>query len=647
MVRKLGGAWTWTTATWPRRITAALGMAAIVALCFLLKQDTGPSEATAQAPAAQPGAAAPAAPAQTAEPKPTDVVAIVNGQRITRADLGREALEHYGTDVLENVVNKALIADQCRRMNITITREMIEAEIDNIAARFQIDRAEWLKMLEKERGVTAQQYAEDIIWPTLALRMMAATQITPTEQEIQQAYETQFGPAVQCRLIAFNDLPTAQKVHAQASAAPDEFGNLAKQYSVDVNSASAKGLIQPIRKHLGDANLEQAAFSLQKDQISAVLPVNNQFVILKCENHLPARNVPLEQVRRLLEDAIRDKKLRLTSSQVFQQLQQQAQVESVFGTPKQQQEPLVAARVNGAVYSIDSLANECIERHGKDVLEGIIGRTLMEQGLKVANVEVTQADIDAEIARAALAMGKTTTPGGDQPDVAAWIKEITETQKCSVEQYVRDTVWPSAALKKLVVAQVAVTDEDMQRGFEANYGPRVKCRAIVVNQQRRAQEVWQMARDNPTPENFGVLAEQYSIDSVSRTLRGEVPPIQRHGGQPQIEKEAFNLQPGELSSIIQVGENWVILLCEGRTEPRPIEFAAVRDLIHADVYEKKLRIAMAKEFDRLHDAAQIDNFIAGTVQTPKKQGESIGATPQQAGRVLPASFDAPQQPLPR
>lgn len=646
MVRKLGGAWNWTTATWPRRITALVGMGAIVTLCFLLKQDTGPSAATAQAPAAD-AQQAPAAPAQAADPKPTDVVAIINGQRITRADLGRETLEHYGTDVLENVVNKALIADQCRRMSVVITREMIEKEIDGIAARFQIDRAEWVKMLEKERGVSAQQYAEDIVWPTIALRMLAAGQIAATEQDIQQAYETQFGPAVQCRLIAFNDVQTAQKVHAQAMAAPDEFGNLAKQYSVDVNSASAKGLIQPIRRHLGDPNLEQIAFSLQKDQISAVVPVHNQFIVLKCESHLAARNVPLEQVRKLLEDAIRDKKLRLTSGQVFQTLQQQAQVENVFGTPKAQQEPTVAARVNGAVYSIDSLANECIKRHGKEVLEGMIGRTLMEQGLKVAGIEVTQDDINAEIARAAVAMGKTTTPGGDQADIPGWIQQVTETQKCTPEQYVRDTVWPSAALKKLVSAGVSVTDEDLKKGFEANFGQRVKCRAIVCNQQRRAQEVWQMARDNPTPENFGVLAEQYSIDSVSRTLRGEVPPIQRHSGQPQIEKEAFNLQPGELSGIIQVGDTFVILLCEGRTQPRPIEFEAVRDNIYSDVFEKKLRGSMAKEFDRLHDAAQIDNFLVGTVHSPKKQGESIGAAPQQAGRVLPASFDAPAQPLPR
>ena len=66
---------------------------------------------------------------------------------------------------------------------------------------------------------------------------------------------------------------------------------------------------------------------------------------------------------------------------------------------------------------------------------------------------------------------------------------------------------------------------------------------------------------------FGDLAEEYSIEPTSKALRGEVPPIRRYGGQPQLEDVAFELQPGELSGIIQLGDKFVILKCEGRTEP--------------------------------------------------------------------------------
>lgn len=122
---------------------------------------------------------------------------------------------------------------------------------------------------------------------------------------------------------------------------------------------------------------------------------------------------------------------------------------------------------------------------------------------------------------------------------------------------------------------------------------------------------------DPSVEKFSELAEQYSIEANSRALRGEVPPIQRYGGQPQLEAEAFTLQTGELSSIVQTGATFVILYCEGRTEPQKIDYKEVKDEIYQDLHEKKMRIAMAKKFEDIRDKAQVDNFLAGTVQAGK------------------------------
>ncbi|MCE9604205.1 MAG: hypothetical protein K8U03_04795, partial [Planctomycetia bacterium] len=230
--------------TWPRRLIALAAVAAILALCFALRSTTGPEPAAAQAPAADSTTVPGPLPAGMSPQTQSDVAALVNGVRITRPELAQECLRLFGESILESVVNKTLIADYCTAHQIVVTKQQVADEIDRTAERFAVPKDEWLKMLQNERGISPQQYANDIVWPTVALRMIAAAKIQPTEQELAQAYETQFGPAVQCRLIAFNDRPTAEKVLAEATAAPDDFGNLAKKYSVDVNSASAKGLIQ-------------------------------------------------------------------------------------------------------------------------------------------------------------------------------------------------------------------------------------------------------------------------------------------------------------------------------------------------------------------------------------------------------------------
>jgi hypothetical protein len=188
-------------------------------------------------------------------------------------------------------------------------------------------------------------------------------------------------------------------------------------------------------------------------------------------------------------------------------------------------------------------------------------------------------------------------------------------------------------LKKLVGGTIQVTQDDLQRGFESNFGERVELLAIVLGNHRQAQKVWEMARNNPTDQFFGELAHQYSIEPTSRANFGKVPPIRKHGGQPLVEKEAFRLKAGELSGVVAIGDQYVILRCQGRTKPVVTEFNLVQDELQKDLHEKKLRIAMAKEFDRLKESAQIDNFLTGTSQLGARPSNGVAS---QASHVEPA-----------
>ena len=340
----------------------------------------------------------------------------------------------------------------------------------------------------------------------------------------------------------------------------------------------------------------------------------------------------MDTVEKVLTDSIRDKKLRQVSDDLFKELQQQAKVENIYNDPaKRQKNPNVAAVINGRPVMLRDLAEACIDRHGDEMLAGIINRTLLEQACKKRKVEVTEADMQAEIVRAAIAMGKTTKSG--EPDIESWLNDVKENQGLSEELYRRDVVWPSAALKKLVGEDVEITKDDMQKSFDANYGERVRVRAIVLNNLRMANMGWALARDSVSQdpktyaqsvEAFGKLAEQYSIETGSKMMKGEVPPIQRYGGQPLLEQEAFELKKGEISGVIQVGgDRYVVLFCEGRTAPVKVNFQEVKKLIYDDLREKKMRLAMAQEFTKLEDNAQIDNYLAGT--------SKAGAEPQLKG----------------
>ena len=586
--------------------------AVIVAVGLGWRLITGSLEADATPP--------PAAAAAGTKP-----VAIVNGVEITADQLATECLGRHGGTVLETLVNRRIIEQACQRQGITVTPQDVSAEIDAMARRFSVPRDKWLEMIQQERGITPKQYADDIVWPMLALRSLARGAVEPTPEELQQAFENRFGPAVKARIIACRTRTEADAVRKQAVAAPDEFGALARQHSVDVGSASANGWVQPIRLHSGDPAFDRAAFALQEGAISEVVQVADQFLVIKCEGRLPPAGATLDEVRPHLAEELRERKSRQASSEVFKKLQDATTVDNVMNdATKAAGRPGVAALVNGQPVMIEEVKAACLDRYDRDVVEVLVTRTLVEQALRKQQQSVTQADLDAEIARAAVQMGFEKADG--TPDTAAWLDRVTRAEKVPMRHYMEDVVWPSVALKKLV-SGVSVSQEDLDKAFAATFGPRAKCRIIVLDNQRRAQEVWQMARQNATADHVASLAETYSADPTTRSLRGEVPPIQRWGGQPTLEREVFALKPGELSGVVQVADRFMVIFCEGFTEPAKVTFAEVRDELYDDIFEKKQRIEMARHFAHLRESATIDNFVAGTSQAPSQAVRPGGGMP--------------------
>lgn len=609
----------------------------------LAPQAARPAQPTAGRPV-QPTAATVQAAPRVASELPASktpqikIMAVVNGEQVSRQELATECLRRYGTEVLETIVNRQVIAQACQNAKVEVTDQDVNAEITRLAKKFGLSPDAFLMMLERERGITPEQYHNEIVWPTLALKALASNELQITPEELQRAFETNYGPKVKARIIAIRNKDKAVEVHAKVLAQPELFGEVAKNQSEDVNSASAHGLIPPISRHVGDPEIERVAFGLAEGEVSPIIPIADQYIILKCEKHLPETYIAsqnLKDAEERLRDQLHDEKLRAASTRLFGELQTKANVINVYNDAQlRAQYPGVAAIINSQSITIAYLAEECIERHGVDVLEGEINRKILTQELKRRKLEITQQDLDEEIARAAISYNHVKPDG--TADIAAWQKSLEENDGATLDLYVRDAVWPSVALKKLVSSSIQVTEEDLQKGFEANYGERVEAQAIVLTNNRQAQQVWEMARGNLTEDFFGQLAQEYSIDPVSKANGGRVPPIRMHSGQPKIETEAFRLKAGELSAIIAIDDKFVIMRCMGRTRPIVTKFEVVKDELAADIYEKKIRLAMAQEFDRVRERAQLDNLLTGESRQGAAAKAVLGPTANDTN-VRPAS----------
>ena len=550
------------------------------------------------------------------------ILAVVNGQQITRQQVANECLKRFGEEVLQSIISKQLVFRECQRRGIAITNKEVNDELIDRAKKFGMSAERYIDLICSKRNITEDRLKSDIIWHEMALRRLAAGQIEVTQQEIQERLDFEYGPKVQIREIVLNSKESADEIHRSATASPDQFGELAKQYSANPNSQAVKGLLPPIAMHSGDPELEKTIFAMQPGQISSVIQVaDDQFIIIKCERIFPATEISDAQIALIQEkivEQVSESKLATAATNLFKQLQDTVKIVNVLNDPEMAKKmPGVAALVDDVQIRTLFLAEECIARSGRDVLEAEISRSVLLQSLKQNNLQVTQEDISLEVQRAAESFGYKNADGS--VDVQAWLTFVTKGDSKKIDFYVSDEVWPTVAMKKLVEGHVQVTDDDLQKGFEANFGPRVECLAIVFSDQRQALKVWKMASANLSEEYFGKLANQYSVEPASQGNFGQVPPIQKHGGRAELEAEAFALKPGELSKVVQVGEHYIILLCQGHTTPTVTDFAAVKEHLHRDILEKKLRIAMADEYEKMQQNSQIDNFLAGTSQSGKTE----------------------------
>ncbi len=285
----------------------------------------------------------------------------------------------------------------------------------------------------------------------------------------------------------------------------------------------------------------------------------------------------------------------------------------------------IVAKVNGQAITYDEVAAECYNRHGSEVLDNLINRALIQQSCAERNINVSRAEVEQEVISIAK---KFNLP------LDTWYQMLESERGLNREQYHSDIIWPMLALKKLAVTQIQVTEQDMQVGFERDYGSRVKARLILVEGNiRHANTIWEKCQS--TPDDFDRIAREFSADPNTRPLGGVVPPIRKHGGNKQVEAAAFKLKEGEISPVIQIAENrYVILKCEGFTDPVVTDIKTVWTELYNQLLEEKTQQSVATVFESLKDKAKVTNYL--TRKTTGPQAVRPASADGGPGNVSPA-----------
>jgi foldase protein PrsA len=193
----------------------------------------------------------------------TQVVALVNGEVITRDELYDAMMVHYGAGTLARMIDAKLVGQYAATNGITVSDAELEADIDRIKRRVDDNGV-------AQNGAILTQLKGEKVTDLLARKILAQG-VEVDDATLRQYFETQRDRfdwrVVHSRHILCKTEAEAEAVKAQLDAGAD-FAMLAKKRSIDGNTYTKGGDLGWTGRGQIPPEYEFAIFKLKVGEIS-------------------------------------------------------------------------------------------------------------------------------------------------------------------------------------------------------------------------------------------------------------------------------------------------------------------------------------------------------------------------------------------
>jgi parvulin-like peptidyl-prolyl isomerase len=562
------------------------------------------------------------------------VVAYIGAnQPITRQDLGEYLIARFGAAKLPLLLNKRLLDKVCAEHNVRVTAAEIEAALAEDLKGLGMDKAVFLKKVLENYKKNLYEWKEDVICPRIQMTRLIQGRVSVSNDELHKAFDTVYGEKVECRIIMWPKGQDQQALKEYASLRDSEaaFANKAMHQQIS-ELAGVGGKLRPISRYTMDPNVENEVFKLQPGQVTTIIATPQGPVMLKCDKRIPADTTAnFDAVKGKLQAQVLQRKMQAERESVFATLRSQARPQALL---KQIERPEAAYpapnQVVGYLYGTTPVTREelgefLIARFGADKLKFLVNRRIIDAECKAKNIVVSEEEIDHSL-QDDLKLLNVDKPKFEKDVLAKWGKNLYEWRE--------DVIRPRLMLKKLCEGRVKCTEDDLKKCYDAWHGERLKCRVILwptENGQDRIRALaseWDRLRNSE--QEFDRKARTQANPSLASA--GGVIPEVGHGtlGDEQLERAAFNLQEGEISSLIATPQGAVVIKCDKRIKPDGTPLEKVRAQLTEEVLKRKVQVEMQVVFQQLYKDAKPRMLIR-----PSDEREDLQAVTNMLNQGLP------------
>jgi parvulin-like peptidyl-prolyl isomerase len=573
------------------------------------------ADAQTNVPAVRAAAPAPAAQEPLSDYSRRVVGYIYDAEPITREQLGEYLIDRHG-DKLDLLINKRIIDETCRQYNIEVTASEVESALAEELQGLAIDQKTFVNTLLARYHKNLYEWKEDVVRSRLQMAKLCRSRAQLSEDEIRKAFESLYGEKIECQIILW---PKDKRGEADALADyarlrdnPEAFDQKAKAQLVKRELAATAGKVRPFGRYvMGDDNFDRIVFRLKPNEVSEVIATNDGPVLVKCLRHYPAdTSISIDSVREKLVKQLLDKKVASEMQRAFQTLKAQAhpeiklkkknKAEESDGMPANDGGP--RSRQIVAVYNGQtSIAREdfgefLIARYGAEKIDFLINQRIIDKECQAHNIQVTPQEIEA---------GLNDDLKKLSVDLKQFEKDFLGPYNKNLYEWREDVIRPRLLMSKLCRDRVKVTEEELKLAFDARFGEKVQGHMILwpADQVKFALMEYTQIRDNP--KAFDEKAK-HQTSSTLAAKGGAIGPFGRHTlGNENVEREAFKLQPGDITTLIGTPEGNVVFKLDKRIPAdTSVTLESKRAELTQEVFERKVQMEMQTAFRDLRVAAK-------------------------------------------
>jgi len=263
-----------------------------------------------------------------------NVVAKVNGEDITLAEIQKPLIEGYGLKILMFRAQLTLAKQEAVKQKVTYTPADVEAELERT---FKVgvkdaDKADYPALLEQLLGRTGLSRGEfDMVIETnTILRKIAGPQLKDriTEENLREAYSARFGQTVIIRHIECANPQEAMRAKNRI-AAGEKFEEVARTMSHNTRTAPLGGELPVFSRttakwpgELGPIpqGFRDWAFAAKEGELSDPIQGEGSYHILKLEKKIEPKVVKFEDHKEALRAELHERLMEQGVNALRQQL---------------------------------------------------------------------------------------------------------------------------------------------------------------------------------------------------------------------------------------------------------------------------------------------------------------------------------------